>query len=443
MAMSMSMTALATSAGTTIGVSGVSGGFTTPDTPVVQEDSIILYKEITAYNPEECVVNAPTITYTYTVTAGEAKNIYDDVSAHAPAVNVHAVTKAGITDNVKVTTSLNGTDTTEDATGTLALTPATSLEASANGKANRFPVTIDFSNITWTGSGVYRYVITETASEYTTSGVMDGDITAVRYLDVYVMDCPTGTTDTAPATPDGYVVYGYVCFTNNNDIDAKDTPTTTTVEDAGKTEGFVSTTAIDPVSGDPVDVTADSYHTFNLKVGKTLINDKAMNTNEFPFTITLENTTVTGAVLPIMTITGNATQTDLTAGSITATWEPTIANGATVTYTGIPCGTTVTIYETNNVAGTTYSSESDGAVTNADAKSIYTNEKSNEARIDNTVALTKATANYTVTFTNTLLQISPTGVVIRFAPYMLMLATGIFLLVFCRRRRENDLSDQF
>ena len=58
-------------------------------------------------------------------------------------------------------------------------------------------------------------------------------------------------------------------------------------------------------------------------------------------------------------------------------------------------------------------------------------------------ALAAATENHTdadagtVTFTNTLLQISPTGLVLRFAPYALMLIGGVVLLVIAMKHRKN------
>ena len=302
------------------------------------------------------------------------------------------------------------------------------MNASSAGTKNTFPITVDFASVTFTRAGVYRYVITESTTEATknAAGIKDGGITATRYLDVYVKDGATAGT---------YDIYGYVCFTNNNSIDASDSAATpNTVAEAGKTEGFVATGS----------ETADAYYTFNFEVKKVVENDQYIKTtkHQFPFTITLANDTVTANVLPIMTLSSsNATQTALTAAPIAGTWSPTIADSETVKYVGIPCGTTVTIYEKNDLVGATYTAVITKADTNGATKSIGYNEVSNNAVIDcGATALTAATENHTgdkiVTFTNTLLLISPTGVVIRVAPFMMILAAGIVLLVLSIRRRR-------
>ena len=412
---------------------GIEGDFTDPDTPSEYSGVVIMYKEITAYNPETCTVNAPTVTYSYGIAAGETdKDIYDAKTAHDPEANVHTTTKAGVGEPT-ISGSVDGGTTW--ISGQLALTPSVQLDASSAGKENMFKLKVDFSSIDFktagSGAGVYRYVITETCTTKEAAGIKDGDISDVRYMDVYVDGKGT--------------VYGYVCFQNNNSIDARDDATTNTVTEAAKTEGFVATDAGGTDGATPQ--TADAYYTFNFEVGKEVENDAyAVSTkHKFPFHITLANSNVTAYVLPIMTITGDATQTALTAGAIAKTWTPTIADGAVISYVGIPCGTTVTIYETNDVAGVTYASVSENADTDAEAKDIVTGVDSNNAIINcGATALSAATENHTsssagtVTFTNTMLQISPTGLVIRFAPYGLLLIGGIALLFIALRHRKHN-----
>ena len=414
------------------GEKGVIGEFTEPDKATVQDTSVIIYKEITAYNPEGSDVNAPEITFAYEIVPGSAgKNIYDASDKHDPAANAHVLTKAGV-----------GTPSITN----VVLTTGTPLKTSANGTANRFPITISFGTIFKNGTtanyaaGVYRYVINEktTAETKNAANIKDGDVANTLYLDVYV----NGSGD----------IYGYVLFANNEvDIDARDDKDAATA--AGKTEGFVGSKSNEEAYDAEADSVADKYYTFNLAVTKNVKNDDYIkNTHhQFPFTVTLDNPTVTANVLPIMTVGENATQTALSAGAIgtgenATVWTPTIADSATITYVGIPTGTTVTIKEKNNVAGVTYTSDFANADNDAvvEAKNIYTDEFSNEAIVDcNDEALKVAAENHTgakmVTFTNTLLQISPTGIVMRVAPYVLILAAGVALLVLSRRRREDEV----
>lgn len=415
------------------GKDGVIGEFTTPDVATTQDKTVKIYKEITAYNPETCEVNAPAITFTYTITHNTTlagADIWDASSHHDPAANVYAKTKEGV-----------GTPTITN----LTLDPDTdTLDASVNGTANRFPLTIDFSGIDFTtagtGAGVYRYQIDETTTEVTknASGIAEED-TPVKtlFIDVYV----NGAGD----------VYGYVLFTNRTGaIDARTDDDAAAAASAGKTEGFVGGQP-DGQPYDPTGVasTADKYYTFNLEVEKEVVNDTYTQNNhhEFPFTIILENTTVTANVLPIMTVGQYATQTALTAGPITGTWSPKIGHTGKITYVGIPTGTTVTIKETNDVTGVTYTSVSTGADTNADSLDIATGADSNTATVDcNATALTAAGENHTgakeVKFTNTMKLISPTGIIIRSAPYLLLFAVGAVLFILIRHGKKNEKAEE-
>ncbi len=102
----------------------------------------------------------------------------------------------------------------------------------------------------------------------------------------------------------------------------------------------------------------------------------------------------------------------------------------------------------NDVTAAIYTVSTEGGTTNQTAGmsvnwGTWTNEVDNWTAVtalqktadDNTV---KAEKNMTVLFTNTLLQISPTGVALRVAPYVLMMAAGAVLLLFARRFRRAE-----
>ena len=402
---------------------GIVGDFTN-DNALVQGNTVILYKEITASNPDSSTVNAPTITYSYAIAAGSAeKDLNDAPSAHTSGNSVHVKTQAGI-GNPTIKGSVAANTWVDNQ---LVFSPAVQLETTPEGKANLFQIKIDFTGVfANAGAGVYRYQITETAANKDASGITDGEISNTRFLDVYVNG--------------NHEIYGYVCFTNNNGIDGR--PDSSTVADAGKTPGFVAVTEQGSAA------TADQYHTYNLTVTKAVENDNYTKTthHQFPFSITMANGTVSAKVLPIVTASANATWTALAEDGVSLsniTWDNCkIADEATIAFVGIPCGTQVTINETNDVVGVTYNSASTGADTNAADKYISTNEVSNDAVANGNNALAVAEKNYAgtnqITFTNTLVLISPTGVVLRIAPYALMLSAGIVLFVLSRKRKAAE-----
>ena len=443
---------------------GEVGGYTTLDTQNVDDKVVNLQKEITVYNPDEALVYGPAITYTYAIAAAsgnELVQITDHTTDHKSGLATSTTALAGVTENVTMT----GT-----AANTIAWTNEDILDASANGTPNYKNLTISFENVVFTQPGVYRYKITETATSYTTSGVTAGSISNIRYLDVYVMRSSEYGKDTSGNASDTnragwWKVYGFVC------INSTDATTAIAPDSAFKTNGFVDTNDATDTS------TADEYRTYNLTLGKTLSGDATMNSHKFPFDATWTAGDATGTFQFIVEETGTASttksaQTATTTvngttvaadtlykvgsadavGTADKDGSPEIANGGTIKYIGIPNGTKVTVTETNNVTGTTYATAGTETIGSGSATDIEwtggtslkdsTNKTATMAPNATTIyaqaSAPAANSNVAIQVTNTLSIISPTGVVMRVAPYVLILAAGITLLLISRRRKAAE-----
>lgn len=390
---------------------------------LITGESVVLEKEITAFNKDGVAVAAPTITYTYTIAAGSADKDVKD------ADGVAVKTKAGITANVVIT----GTEA-----GKIAWTTADDLNTSNDGVKNKKDLTISFADVVFTGAGVYRYEITEaldTGFTYANTGVTEGS-SHKRYLDVYVKD-GTGTGK------DAYDVYGFALFAVNNGIDGTDP---VSVAAAKKTTGFVNDTTSN--------LEADKYYTYNLTISKTLTGDNANNNHQFPFTVNFTNGDITQNVLLKTNTSG--TVTDYTRATSAIGSQDGVAKlagggtGSSIKYIGIPVGTDASVFETNDVTGTTYKAitTKDGSAdagksiswtTTPASAATYSVQAYNslEAQIDTTKD-TKDETSHTVAIANALELISPTGVVLRVAPYALMLGIGMILVLFTRRRKAEE-----
>lgn len=338
-------------------------------------NTVTIKDKLIAFNPDETSIYAPAVTFSYAIAT--------------------ATVDVTITDENEVKAAVKGGVGAPTITDSNAYTMADTLTAAAAGAANEKDIVIDFSGVTFPSVGVYRYTVTRTITD--DNSVLESKETITRSLDVYVKE-ENGAR----------VIYGYILHDVTGDVN-KD-----------------STTKYDHYESE--------YKTSNLTVSKTLVNDSAMDNNKFPFSVTFANTK--GAHIMVNAekgASGKAAAAAMEAGATTS--APDIANGGIVKYIGIPNGFTADVYETNNVTGTSYRSE--GAADTAAAAKVlgWTGDdaKSNTAY---TAAATNATK--TVDFTNTLEVISPTGVVMRVAPYAAMGGAGCLLFVLSKRSKREE-----
>lgn len=408
---------------------GVAGTWTAKDTEIVQKKNINIVKEIKSFNATSQSVHAPAYTYVYTVkpaTVG-SYTVTDENTDHASGTAVTAPVQQGITTGLVVTgTTVGEPGTATEAVGELAFINTDAFNTSAAGIINTYNINLNFAYVDFSKPGVYRYEITETLKDDATYAGIDvkagnGAETKVRYLDVYV---------------DGECeIYGYVCMATNGNVIG-----TTT-----KTNGFVETS-----DGQ------DNYYTYDLTLSKDVVDDTWAESNvAFPFTVIFKNTegfTTTYAITE--TVDNGSTGIFPTAASPTWSGVAEVKDGANIVYAGIPAGVDVDVYETNIVTGVTYTvvttvNETDGDPDN----NVVTGTKPTQAVTQTTkqgYESTKATVNtekygtgtagttaaQTLKITNTLLLISPTGVVLRVAPYILMLVAGSVLVVLTMKRRK-------
>ena len=382
----------------------------TPETPTVYANTVTIYKEIKMFNPAATTIYPPSMSYSYAIGAGAADKEIDDT-----VNSVKVKTIAGVFTEVDSVQK-------PSITASVAWTPDEPVSATpTTGTADSKPISIDFTGVVFPKAGVYRYVITETVASgaYAAAGVTEKSSHA-RCLDVYVMDQFDNT-----GAYTSRAIYGYV-LTTDATANVDSTTATTNI----KTEGFV---------GDQ----ADEYHTFNLKITKKVTNDNytASGTHEFRFSVSFKNSALTGDVRPRTE--ASATKATLSQPVAAATFDdtdgfvtaPTIGHDGYVTYFGIPVGTAASITETNDVSGTTYKVTSTGADTQFN-ESIYESATTTSPAAVNAHNVEDLVD---ITVTNDLQIISPTGVTLRYAPYLAMLGAGVVALPLTLRKREEEI----
>ena len=371
-------------------------------TEVENDTTLTITKEIVFFNPEEISINRPAVEFTYAI---------------APATDVSATINDGTNPAVTVKDGISGGVVM--ATDDKATFAAGAVDASSTGKiaSDTFAVEVklDAFNTAKAGAGVYRYELTETAPSnlealgYEAATKNYGK----RYLDVYLKNGDSGLE-----------VYGYVLFTASN----SDTNITKT-DETDKTTGF---THEDSDSDYTDDTNVDKYKTYNVTITKKVEGTMGDKSHAFPI-YAAGAAGASASTIALGVEDGKVESIALNAGAFEKTNVADLKDSEAVTITGIPMGTTLTINEKNDTPDT-YKMEATGL--EGFTSSTAANTESGTGTVTSSAIEVKE-----VTFTNTLDEISPTGVVLRFAPYIAMLAGGVLLLVLARKRRSHKDED--
>lgn len=358
--------------------------------------------------------NVPNATFTYAVTAGEAKSYDVDGKKFEVLAGVDAdkVTMAGVDTQTANTIAFAQGDTTSTTANDL-------IKDLASGeKYVQKTATLDFSQCAYTEPGVYRYVLTESG---TNQGITN-DADATRIVDVYVFD---DSDDSAKKL----TIAGYVLHSNT-----EDSPELSMGDDNG-TAGSYSATKSQGFTND--------YDTSDLTIEKDVTGNQASHDKYFEFTVVIANA-VAGTVYDVdltgadaasgsnsATIAANTGKTNpasLTVGSDgTVTQKFYLQHGQQIKIQGLAKDTTYTVTE---------NAEDYKSTANTAASAVVTVDNGNtSAATSGTIASDDLETGYL----NTRNGVIPTGVAMAVVPGAIaMLAGTAGAVTLMMKRRRND-----
>lgn len=348
--------------------------------------------------------NVPNVEFTFTIDAGEPVNagngqqkIYAGIVQNTgETVTAPTVTEANFSYNTDNDNTANGL-------------PSDTTTTTQNKKYATKEVTVDFSGISFTAPGIYRYIITETAS---TASYIQNDTATDRTLDVYVQYKNNGSEDEPNYSDTELVVSNYVLHEGLEDPAA---------QGEEKSDGFTNT-----------------YTTYDLTLTKSVTGNQGDRDKYFAFTVEITGA-VEGTVYTVdlsraeekPTVDGvqqtNSNSLTATDGSVTGTYY--LKSGQSIKIQGLTEDTEYTISETSYSA--------DGYTT------IYKIDNGTEVTSNATPSENNAmgTAHHTVTFTNSKSGSVPTGILLETAPYLILgavVVAGLVVLFATRRRRTRE-----
>ena len=354
--------------------------------------------------------------FKYTAVAGTSTTFYKylvmDVDANVPnatfAFTVAPGTAIAATENRVAVLAGIGTPTIADVTfaptdSTTAGLPSDTDTATAGLQYATQTAKVDFSGISFTEPGIYRYIVTETA---TTNQGVTNDESATRTLDVYVTD------------NDGALeVSSYVLHTGT------DAPA------AGTDKGSADVSNTGDKLGDKSAGYTNTYDTSNLTFSKTVSGNQASRDKYFAFTVTIR-----GAVA------GTVYDVDLTKADVNISANPNDATtciGNAVTQPQrltVPADGTVTqVFYLQHGQEITIKGLAKGT-----EYAVTENPEDYKQTAPDNASGTIVSEDVTAAFTNTRSGVIPTGVLLTVAPFAAIMAVGaVGILVMVGKKRKR------
>ena len=402
--------------GTTVFAAGTNYGATIEGTKTTTFEKYLLM---------DTQANVPNATFTYAVTAGNAKAYDVDGKKFQVLAGVDAdkIIMAGVGEGAAVNEiafkqgdGSDTHDTTKD---------AYVKDLAAGKKYALKTATLDFSKVQFTEPGVYRYIITEEGTNQAITN--DADLT--RVLDVYVNDA--STTDTDGNLIKKLTIAGYVLHSNEND--EPDVAAGENFGSAGsytnkKSQGFTNSydtsdlTLRKEVTGNQA--SRDKYFEFTLNIDKAQPNTK--------YDVVIDDADATSKA-NAATISANAGQANVTSittdGAGKATQKFYLQHGQQITVQGLAKDTTYAVTENTEDYKSTANTK--------DAPVVDTKADTEAAPVDGTIVSTDLTTG----FLNTRDGVIPTGVIMAVAPFAvvtLLGGAGVITMVMKKNKKEDE-----
>lgn len=259
--------------------------------------------------------NVPNVTFSYSIEAGTAlststsDNSVFQVDAGIDAEKI-TITDTTFAPGETTYTSVQSDDVdvnraaSDRATG---LTADTGVEFETS-KGEKYAVktaTVDFSNITFVEPGIYRYIITEKASETNAAAGIMHDNDVDRVLDVYVTD-NNGTL----------VISGYVLHKNASNVKI------------GETMGSDDVVATEEKLADKTDGFTNEYKSKDLVFKKEVSGNQASRDKYFEFTLKITGLTSGNVYTVSLADDSDANTTDGNADATSGSNNATIAENS-------------------------------------------------------------------------------------------------------------------